>query len=132
MATNTLTNIYSDLDLTFAPQPVTGDVSLVLDSRAVISSVRNLLLTNFYERLWQPGLGSNMTALLFEPMTGITATSISREISDVINNFEPRVNLNEVNVTSDEINNGYNVSLSFFIGNNVQATQITVFLERVR
>lgn len=132
MATNTLTNIYSDLDLTFAPQPVTGDVSLVLDSRAVINSVRNLLLTNFYERLWQPGLGSNMTALLFEPMTGITATSISREISDVINNFEPRINLNEVNVTSDEINNGYNVSLSFFIGNNVQATQITVFLERVR
>lgn len=132
MATNTLTNIYSDIDLTFTPQPVTGDVSLVLDSRAVVNSVRNLLLTNFYDRPWQPGIGSNVTGLLFEPMSGITSTSLVREITDVINNFEPRAKVNNVLVTEDYINNGYNVSMSFFIGNSVQPTTITVFLERVR
>jgi phage baseplate assembly protein W len=132
MATNTLTNIYSDIDLTFMPQPVTGDVSLVLDSRAVVNSVRNLLLTNFYDRPWQPGIGSNVTGLLFEPMSGITSTSLVREITDVINNFEPRAKLNNVLVTEDYVNNGYNVSMSFFIGNSVQPTSITVFLERVR
>jgi phage baseplate assembly protein W len=132
MATNTLTNIYSDIDLTFTPQPVTGDVSLVLDSRAVVNSVRNLLLTNFYDRPWQPGIGSNVTGLLFEPMSGITSTSLVREITDVIKNFEPRAKVNNVLVTEDYLNNGYNVSMSFFIGNSVQPTTITVFLERVR
>lgn len=131
MAT-TLTNVYADLDLTFTPQPVSGDVSLVLDSRAVINSVRNLLSTNFYERPWQPSLGSNMNALLFEPMTGITASNLSDEITNVINNYEPRVSIDYINVAPDEPNNGYNVTLSFFIGNNTQPTQITVFLERVR
>jgi phage baseplate assembly protein W len=129
---NTLTNIYSDIDLTFMPQPVTGDVSLVLDSRSVINSVRSLLLTSFYERPWQPNVGSNLTGLLFEPMSGVTSSAISSEIKNVLNNYEPRVQIDYINVAEDYNNNGYNISLSVFIGNNVQPTTITVFLQRVR
>jgi phage baseplate assembly protein W len=128
----TLTNIYADLDLTFAAQPVTGDVSLVLDSRAVISSVRNLLLTNFYDRPWQPNLGSNLTGLLFEPVSSITQNIIAKEIENTIKNFEPRVTLNYVNVTANYDETGYNVTLNFYIGNYTEPTQVTLFLERIR
>jgi hypothetical protein len=128
----TLTNIYADLDLTFAAQPVTGDVSLVLDSRAVISSVRNLLLTNFYERPWQTNLGSNLTGLLFEPVSSITQNIIAKEIENTIKNFEPRVTLNFVNVTANYDETGYNVTLNFYIGNYTEPTQVTLFLERIR
>lgn len=131
MAT-TLTNIYSDIDLTFMPQPVTGDVSLVLDSRSVINSVKSLLFTSFYERLWQPNVGSNLTGLLFEPMSGVTSSAISSEIANVLKNYEPRVQIQYINVAEDYNNNGYNISLSVFIGNSVQPTTITIFLQRVR
>lgn len=128
----TLTNIYADLDLTFAAQPVTGDVSLVLDGRAVINSVRNLLLTNFYDRPWQPNLGSNLTGLLFEPVSSITQNIIAKEIENTIKNFEPRVTLNYVNVTANYDETGYNVTLNFYIGNYTEPTQVTLFLERIR
>jgi phage baseplate assembly protein W len=128
----TITNIYSDIDLTFSMQPVSGDISLVLDSRSVINSVKSLLFTNFYERPWQPSLGSNLSGLLFEPISSITATTLQAEITNVISNFEPRVIIDYINVTSDELNDGYNITLSFFIGNNTQPTQVTTFLQRVR
>jgi phage baseplate assembly protein W len=127
-----LTNVYSDLDLTFQSQPVSGDVSLVLNDRAVINSVRNLLLTNFYERLWQPGLGSGVTGLLFELVDSNMQSIIANDITNTINNFEPRVSLQSVIVQADPQNDGYNVTLTFFIGNNTQATQVNMFLQRIR
>ena len=61
--------LYSDIDLRFTPNPVTGDVSFSYDDQAVIRSVRNLLSTKPYERLWNPTLGSEIDNLLFEPIT---------------------------------------------------------------
>jgi phage baseplate assembly protein W len=128
----TITNIYKDIDLRFNPQPGNGDLSLVLDNRAVVASVRNLLLTNYYERPFQPLLGSNLTGLLFEPVTPLMETTIAQEIKNVINNFEPRVKINSVNASSNTTEDGYNVTMSFFIGNSTQATTVSVFLERNR
>lgn len=127
-----LTNIYSDIDLRFSPQPSTGDISMVLDNRAVIASVKNLLLTNFYERPWQPTIGSSINLLLFENVSTLMETTIAKEIENVIKNFEPRVNLDTVKVVADPNGNGYTTTLSFFIGNNIQATNISLFLERNR
>ena len=78
-----LQKIYSDLDLTFNRLPVTNDVALRYDDQAVIASVRNLLLTNFYERPFQPNLGSNIDKLLFEPVNNLTAGLLSDEIKNV-------------------------------------------------
>ena len=66
-------HIYSDLDLRFLAQPSTGDVSMRYDEQAVIRSIRNLLSTNLYERLFQPTLGSTIGQLLFEPVSPLTA-----------------------------------------------------------
>jgi len=132
MAIQGIQNLYADLDLTFNKSPVTGDVALRYDDQAVIRSVVNLLLTNFYERPFQPDLGSNMSSFLFEPMTPITATSMETEIRNVIENYEPRVTVQTLTVTPNESKNIYNVFMEVFIGNNAQTTPISLVLQRSR
>jgi hypothetical protein len=127
-----LTNLYSDLDLTFNRLPVTKDVARRYDDQAVIASVRNLLLTNFYERPFQPNLGSNIDKLLFEPVNNLTAGLIASEITNVINNFEPRVSIDTINVTPNLAENSFIVKLQFYVGNNTTPTAVNLFLQRSR
>jgi len=127
-----LQKIYADLDLTFNKLPGTKDVAVRYDDQAVVASVRNLLLTNFYERPFQPNVGSNLTGLLFEPATDITASIIADEIKNVLGNFEPRVKINTVQVTVTNDGNGFDVYLSVYIGNNTLATNVNLFLQRSR
>jgi phage baseplate assembly protein W len=124
--------IFSDIDLTFKRTPVTGDVAMRYNEQAVIASVRNLLLTNFYERPFQPNVGSNLTGLLFEPATNITASILSDEIRSVITNYEPRAIINSIEVTLATDQNAFNVRLSFFIGNNTAPTNVSLLLQRSR
>jgi len=128
----TLQKIYSDLDLTFTASPSTGDVSISYDEQSVIRSVRNLLLTNYYERPFQPTLGSNLNALLFEPISAITASSIETEITNVINNYEPRATIENVQVVAIPDANAFHVNLSFYIGNNTAPSAVNILLERSR
>jgi len=127
-----LQKIYSDLDLTFRRLPVTNDVALSYDEQAVVRSVRNLLLTGFYERPFQPNLGSNLNKLLFEPADQLTSNLIESEVRDVISNFEPRVTVNTINVTVSPDENSFNLSMTFFVGNNTRATTVTLLLQRSR
>ena len=128
----TLKKIYSDLDLTFKRVPGTNDVALRYDENAVISSVRSLLLTNFYERPFQPDVGSNLNKLLFEPATELTATILDMEIKNTINNYEPRVAIDELNVTLNVDGNAFLVYLSFYVGNNSTPTAVNLILQRSR
>jgi phage baseplate assembly protein W len=128
----TLTNLYSDLDLTFNLVPGTKDVARSFDDQAVIRSVRNLLLTNFYERPFQPNIGANMDRLLFEPATNLTASLIKSEIQNVITNYEPRVKIEEITVTGNIDENSFTVNLVFYIGNNTLPTSVNLLLERSR
>jgi phage baseplate assembly protein W len=127
-----LQKIYSDLDLTFRRLPVTNDVALSYDEQAVVRSVRNLLLTGFYERPFQPNLGSNLNKLLFEPADQLTSNLIESEVRNVISNFEPRVTINSINVTITPDENSFNLSMTFFVGNNTRATTVTLLLQRSR
>ena len=127
-----LQKIYSDLDLTFRRLPVTNDVALSYDEQAVIRSVRNLLLTGFYERPFQPNLGSNLNKLLFEPADQLTSNLIESEVRNVISNFEPRITVNTINVTISPDENSFNLSMTFFVGNNTRATTVTLLLQRSR
>lgn len=122
---------YRDLDLSFARHPVTGDVATKTGDQAVIRSVKNLVLTSFYERPFHPELGSSVKQLLFELMTPLTAQYIKRAIQDVITNHEPRVTLSDIVVqTSDR--NGFAVRIDFFIVASAEPTSVNLFLERTR
>jgi phage baseplate assembly protein W len=128
----TLSKIYSDIDFTFTKKPVTGDVALSFDDQAVIRSIRNLLSTNHFDRPFNPDLGSNLNAILFEMVSPLSAASLEREIATMIDNYEPRARVNEIIVTPLPDKNAYNVSLSFYIENATLPTTVTLILERNR
>ena len=128
----TLKKRYSDIDFSFRRTPGKNDIALSYDEMAVIRSVRYLLLTKKYERPFQSGIGSRLEQLLFEPVSFTTASSLKTEIEATLQNYEPRVTLAQVTVDENPDNNSYSVGLLFFIGNNVQPTQLNLILERIR
>lgn len=130
-------NDYSDLDLDFIAHPTTGDVVKKTGVDAIKRSVRNLILTNFYDRPFRSYIGSNAQKLLFENINPLTATFLKNAIIETITNFEPRVSLFEdenrgVLVTVDADGNGYQVQINFIIINRGEPAIINLFLERIR
>ena len=99
----TSTKLYSDLDFNFTRKPGTNDIALSYDAQAVIRSIRNLILTNHYERLWNPDLGGNVNALLFELVSPATADALNYEVRALIEKYEPRAIVKEVVVQRVEI-----------------------------
>ena len=132
IVTTQITKRYKDLDLSFTPHPIKKDVNIFVDDTAIINSVKNLLLTNHYERPFNPDLGSNIRKLLFENIDAVTAIMIEREITQTIANFEPRVSVIGTTVIPDYTNNGFNIQLYFNIINRTEPITINFFLERAR
>ena len=125
--------VYKDLALSFEKNDNTKDVIVKKDIEAVKQSVRNLILTNHYERPFHPEIGSNVTAILFEPMNPITANSLTRVIEEVIVNFEPRARLVSVDARPNLDRNAYEVTKSFYIRNIPgELVQLNTLLERSR
>lgn len=125
--------VYKDLALSFEKNDNTKDVIVKKDIEAVKQSVRNLILTNHYERPFHPEIGSNVTAILFEPMNPITANSLTRVIEEVIVNFEPRARLVSVDARPNLARNAYEVTISFYIRNIPgELVQLNTLLERSR
>jgi phage baseplate assembly protein W len=128
---------YSDLDLDFIAHPTTKDVVKKKGIEAIKRSVRNLVLTNFYDRPFRSYIGSNAQKILFDNINPFTATFLKDAIVEVISNFEPRVKLREdsndgVLVKVDPDNNGYTVTITFTILNSGSPAVINLFLERLR
>ena len=125
-------NDYSDLDLDFLAHPTTKDVMKKTGVEAIKRSVRNLLLTNFYDRPFQSYIGSNALKILFDNATPMSATFLTNAINETLANYEPRIRVDDVVVKFDFDNNGYNVQLFFTIINRNEPAVITLFLERIR
>ena len=124
---------YSDLDLFFFKKQGSGDVNRITDVEAVKRSVRNLVLTNFYEKPFHPEIGSGIRDMLFENMTPITAVVLARKVEDVIENFEPRARLISVRSLPNLDRNEYEVTIEFFVVNTpTELVDMTVFLEVLR
>ena len=125
-------NDYSDLDLDFLAHPTTKDVMKKTGVEAIKRSVRNLLLTNFYDRPFQSYIGSNALKILFDNATPMSATFLKNAIIETLKSYEPRIRVDDVEVKFDFDNNGYNVQLFFTILNRNEPAAITLFLERIR
>ena len=126
------TRSFKDLDLNFTIHPIRKDINTHKNEYAIINSVKNLVLTNHYERPFQPENGSNIRRLLFENVDTVTAAQIEREITETVENFESRVQVSKVTAAADPDNNGYKVTLEFFVINNANPITINFFLERIR
>ena len=124
---------YTDLDLFFAKKSTSKDISKVTDIQAVKRSVRNLILTNHYEKPFHPEIGSGVRGVLFELMTPITAHVLTQQIELVIENFEPRAKLISVRAQPNLDRNEYECTISFYVVNTpTELVDLTVFLERLR
>ena len=126
------TRIYKDLDLDFGRNTVTNDVNKLTDVEAVKRSVRNLINTNHFERPFHPEIGGNVRALLFEPMTPLTALNLQRKIEEVLSNFEPRAKITQILADPDIDRNGYRLEIKFYVIGIQNPITVETFLERLR
>jgi|TARA_Y200000002_G_scaffold72392_1_gene56727 hypothetical protein len=124
--------IYKDLDLDFGRNRITNDVNKLTDVEAVKRSVRNLINTNHYERPFHPEIGSDVRAMLFEPMTPLNALNLQRKVAEVLNNFEPRIDLQQVLANPNIDNNSYELKIMFYVVGSNSPVEVETFLERLR
>ena len=124
---------YVDLDLFFGRKSSNSDIQDLTNVKAVKRSIRNLILTNHYEKPFHPEIGSGVRDILFENMTPVTSIILAKKIEDVILNFEPRARL--VGVRAEPIldRNSYEVTIEFYIVNQpTELVDLSVMLERLR
>ena len=124
--------IFKDLNLDFQQNTATKDIQKITDVESVKRSVRNLINTNHYEKPFHPEIGSNLRAMLFELMSPQMNHLISKQIENLINNYEPRCNLVEVFAQPMFDRNGYSVQISFMVNNHQEPVIVESFLERLR
>ena len=124
--------VFKDLNLGFEQNTATKDIQKIKDVEAVKRSVRNLINTNHYEKPFHPEIGSNLRAMLFELMTPQMNHVISKQIENLINNYEPRCNLVQVFTQPMLERNGYSVQISFRVQNHPDEVIVESFLERLR
>ena len=123
---------FRDIDLDFNRNAVTNDVNVVEDVIAVKRSVRNLVQTNFYERPFNPELCCGVRELLFEPFTPMTKVFLERKIEEVLINYEPRVEVQNIAVDDDQDRNRLVVDIYFYVVGVPGPQVVQTFLQRVR
>ena len=124
--------VYSDFLTDLDVHPGSGDVVRYINEKAVIRSIRNLLLTNKGERFCQLTIGSSINTLLFEPMGTSIANELQSAILAVINTFEPRAKVLNIQVIPDYDNESYVVNFTIMILNQQNTTTFSVNLTKVR
>lgn len=124
--------IYSDFLVNLNPHPVSGILLRFANEKAVTRSIRNLILTNKGERLYQPDVGSNIRSMLFEPMSEFSANALRKIIEDTITKYEPRAKIVGVQVIPYEELNRYVVNIVYMLINKTDPISVNVTLQRVR
>ena len=133
MPVQRLSKGFKDLSASFQTNPLSNDLIALKNESAIARSVRNLILTEQGERPFQPVLGTGVSRLLFENMDKLTASAIRSEIRTTIENYEPRVEINEIIVEPDFERNAMDVTLQYFIiGIDVPEQELTFALEPTR
>ena len=131
------TFLYKDFSLFFTPNPVTADVTTLTDVQDIKRSVRNLVMTNKWDRPFHPEIASGVRESLFEPFGPVTVSNIRDKVKNILENYEPRVKVLSVDVNDptglNQDNNKLNIQINFALLNEPNMVQeVDVMLERVR
>ena len=133
MPVQRLSRGFKDLSASFQTNPLSNDLIALKNESAIARSVRNLVLTIQGERPCQPVLGTGVNNLLFDNMDKLTASAIRSELRTTIENYEPRVEINEIIVEADFEKNAFDVTLQYFIiGMDVPEQELTFALAPTR
>lgn len=123
---------WSDLDLSLKIHPIRKDIIPLRDDAAIKNAVKNLLVSNFYERPFQDDLGANLRGLLYEPADVITEIELRDNIYDVLSKYEPRISVTSIGITDLSDVNSYNVTVYFNIKEYDSADTVEIILRRLR
>jgi phage baseplate assembly protein W len=126
------TRQFTDLNLMFTKHPATADVTKKIDEEAVKSSIRNLISTKNYERPFHPEIGCQIYSLLFENFNPITVQVMKRTIFQVIEKYEPRAQVLEVNLRAKPDDNEINIEIIFKIINTSRPVTLNAAISRIR
>ena len=121
---------YRDFDMDFGANPAHGDIDMVTKTTAINRSIKNIIRTNRFERLFQPTIEGGLSALLFENFGALTSSRIQSAITHAINRFEPRADVKDITVKAEPDENGYYVSIIYVPDNDIKETNLEVYLER--
>ena len=124
---------FRDISMTFQNNPLNSDLIVLKNETAIARSIRNIVFTLPGEKFFNPNFGSRVSRSLFENVDEILASSIRDEIATSIVNFEPRVELKNVEVFPDYDNNSFSVVIIYnIVGINVSAQQLEFVLQPTR
>ena len=126
------TRTFVDIDASFTPNPVTGDLAVRTDDQAIKFAVRSLILTNYYERPFHSNIGSPVNSLMFDNMGPNFKIILRQSIIDTINNFEPRGDVLEVKIDDSPDNNRVYLTIIFKIKNTERPIEVGLTLTRTR
>ena len=126
------TRTFVDIDASFTPNPVTGDLAIRTDDQAIKFAIRSLIMTNYFERPFHSNIGSPVNALMFDNMGPNFKIILRQSITDTINNFEPRVDVLEVKVDDSPDNNRVYITIIFKIKNTERPIEVGLTLTRTR
>jgi len=123
---------WRDLDLSLKIHPIRKDIIPLKDDAAIKNAVKNLLVSNFFERPFQPTLGANLRGLLFEPADAITKLDLKQGIRRVLDTHEPRIKVLNIKVLDESENNSYRIAVNFLIKEYDTAESVEIVLRRLR
>lgn len=134
MAAQKTSRSFKDINLFFEPHPVTNDIQVLLNERAINRSIRNLVETIPTERFFNSDIGSSVRKSLFENVDVVILNFIEEQIKNTIDRFEPRVTNLEVNATIPASNeNSFEVTVTYtIIGQDIPSQPFTFILEATR
>ena len=133
MPVERLNKSFKDISFSFQTNPLNNDLIDIKNETAIARSIRNLVFTLPGERFFNQNLGSKISRALFENIDEISASIIQDEITNTINNYEPRVNLISVDVSPNYENNEFNLTINYYIvGIDVLTQQLSFALQPTR
>lgn len=129
---NKVTELYSDFLTSFAKTPVGDQLAKITNERSINQSLKNIILTDIGERLFQPSFGSNVRAMLFENSIEENLSTLKDYIASSINFNEPRVNIIEIELQPSETDNELAINILYNTINNPEPIIFTYIFKRVR
>ncbi len=124
---------FVDINPLFTSNPVTGDIALNIDTKAILFSIKNLVLTNYYERRFRSDLGSPVNQLLFDLDNSSQFSIVMRRvITDILTAHEPRVTITDIDIKADPDNNRVSIDIHVVVKNTLIPITASVMLERTR